>query len=238
MADNAPSSWSNIGDAAFKVGKAIFDTSWLTPIQNLRYLYERLMHLPAGGTQQNYGHSHGELSTGSTPPDGVTIRRSIFNQAFRNSTYEYITFSLAATTWTELIRFRSWCGPFRNLALELRYKVSGDAVKFRLERYDWVDSANASTMTQGLQEQIADKNSTSAVWHTLDGQQWDGLAYSGSDTKLLSLDGPTSMTDFDELCAPAEFRLYAYGSAALDMDIYNVHLFEVLSTEESSGVLS
>ena len=114
--------------------------------------------------------------------------------------------------------------------------VSSDAVKFRLTRYDWVDSGNAVTQTQGIQEQTADKNSTSAVWHTIDGQLWNGAAYAGTDTKLCTIDWDGDITDLDECCALAEFRLDAYASASsTSLALYNWCIHEALTTDEDTG---
>ncbi len=245
---NAPTSWTNIADSLFLAGVKIFDSSWFSMLKNLRYAQELLMHLPAGATQQNYGHGHGELRQDGTPPDGVTLRRTIFAHAFASDGTDYRRHSIGAA-WSPIARWRCCNGAVRRLACEVRSEVDTGNVKYRLERWDWVDSGTCTDDGAGTPgsadggTQYVEESSTvtpaTPTWHTIDGDSFTSNGAGGftannggADTKLLYLDGPTSFADFDEMCNRAEYILYAYASTTQDHDLYNVHLFEVLSTDE------
>jgi len=236
MASDAPTEWTNYVDSLFQVSKAIKDVLGLGHNGAIRYLLEKTLNYPSGETQQNYGHAHGELSD----PDGATIRRSIFTQSFDMGDVAYgIGFSVG-TSWTELLNFRCWVGPFRRLACEIKYTTDHESkqIQFRIESHDANDSAACSAVTNGLQESVKHA-STTQTWHTIDGQQWDGSAYSGSDTKLLIVDGPTSISDYDEMCSWREFDIDCISdTVGTSVGIYSIHLFEVLTTDEDGTLLT
>jgi hypothetical protein len=239
MASDAPVEWTNYVDSLFQVGKAIKDVLGLGHNGSIRYLLEKTLNYPSGETQQNYGHAHGELSE----PDGSTIRRSIFTQSFDlGDVADNISFTVN-TSWVELLNFRCWVGPFKRLACEIKYTTDSEAklIKFRIESGAANDSAAATAATNGLQEQTG-HTTTTAAWRTIDGQQGSGgppLVYAGSDTKLLVIDGPTSIADYDEMCSWREFVIDCISdTASTTVEILSVHLFEVLTTDEDGTLLT
>ena len=245
MAHDAPSSYVNPKDSETTVSKPVKDTTLQKLVNNQRYMRERIAgpSLSAGETRQIYAHDHGESITvdNSTGGEGgLTIRRSLANISFRSGVTDSAV-TTCTTTWKDTgWRVRAYVGPFRFLAVEMRYKVSANAVRFRADRYKWVDSANATTLTAGLQEQTADKNETSFTWHTIDGQAYStgAAAYTGTDTKLMPLEAATGPTTLGELVQPMELRIYVQtASGTATVSTSDLHLFEVTSADDG-GILT
>lgn len=248
MASDAPTAFSNVRDTDIRDGKACYDTQQQSVIGNLRLLYELLASgsAYAGESRQVWPHTHGDLAGSAF--DGEFVGRSIYSKNFRASTTNGAAYTLAATTWTELLRFRARVGAVRRLACELRYLVSTAGVKFRIERWDWNDSSAATDDggTIGTQYLVdsSSQTATSASWHTIDGTSYTsdgGGGYTtnngGADTKLLYLDEGTYSTP-DEDRNLAEFVLRGYASSGLTLTLLGIDLFEVKTTDEgASGLL-
>jgi len=236
--------YRNVKDIEFRVGKPIDDSDILRLNSNVRNLQELVTDSAAGETIQVFGQNHGEVNGGSL--DGFTKRRKVWGQSFKSGTNLYATWNTIAQapSWTDLnLDIRTTLGPFRRLAAELQYLVSDNAVRFRIERWNWKDSAAADDDggtfgTNALQEQTANKGETTLTWHTIDGQQWDavGGSFAGSDTKLMIVTGPTSKTDLHEMCARCELRIFAQASAAAtNLSLGAASIFEVLRKDEGVG---
>lgn len=246
MASENPGAFVNVPDSQLKDGRAIYDMIMQNAIKSSRFLYEMLAagSAYAGETRQQYPHTHGDLIGDAR--DGEWIGRTIYGQTFGAGTTDGATWTIGSATWTELLpgRPRCWVGGVRRLACEVRYEVSANGVKFRLERWDWNDSSDGSDDAGGNGTQYLEETdyqtATSATNHTLDGDSYTsdgagGYTQNGaSATKLLYIDLGTYAAG-DEDRALAEFRLLARGSGSCDLTIYSIEIHEVRTTEESGG---
>ena len=238
---DSPGRFQNVKDAELKVGAAIDDVDIVKFIGNQRHEFELLTDSAAGENQIVHGHGHGDV-TGSSE-DGFTKRDGGFSCTFRSGTSTDAQWTLANTNWTDTgLTIRCNPGPFRRVATEMYYKVSGNGVRFRVERWDWNDSSadtddGGTFGTNALQEQTYSR-ATSLAWHTVDGQKWDASAttFSGSDTKLLVLSGPTSLTTLHEVNDDCGFHLWAQASTAnTTLHIGALRILPAKTTDEGTG---
>jgi hypothetical protein len=247
MASENPNQFQNVSDGLLQDGDEINDATMQKIVGNQRHLYELLTGTTgkAGETRQAWSHGHGDLA--GSAEDGLTIRRDVFSHAFLAGSVQYWTFTLS-TTFTELFTFRGSVGAFHRMFNELRYAVTAQGVKFRVEMWDWVDSGSATAPgTKGTQyvEETAYQTATSPTWHTIDGDSYTtdgGAGYTQNGvaaTKLLYVN-VTSKTDTDEACAQHEFKVYAASSSSTpDLHLYNWKATECLRTDEGgSGILT
>lgn len=235
MSDESPILYTNIKDAQVYASASIFDVIGQRLTKNMRYLYELVAGSAAyaGESRQIWPHNHGDLS--QAPSDGLTVRRSLYNENFFVGGNTYGTYTVS-DSWTEVKRWPAAVGPFRNIAQEIRYATpnAGHAIQIKIERLDWKDSDSSTTVTQGLQTQTS-ISSTTVAWYTIDGQAWNGSAFTGNDTKLMPL-AVTDWDDPDEALALGEFVMSISGTnAGTTVLLYNVHQFEVKATDQGTG---
>lgn len=235
MSDESPILYTNVKDAQVSVSSSIFDVIGQRLTKNMRYLYELLAGPTAyaGESRQVWPHNHGDLSQAAS--DGLTVRRSLYNESLRVGTSEYGTYTVS-DSWTEVKRWPASVGPFRNIAQEIRYATpnAAHAIQIKIERRDWLDSSSSATVTQGLQTQTS-ISSTTVAWYTIDGQAWNGSAFTGNDTKLMPL-AVTDWDDTDEALALSEMVMSISGTnAGTSVYLYNVHQFEVKATDQGTG---
>ena len=250
MADENPNQFQNPLDKTLQDGKAIYDTLLQKIVGNQRHLYELLTGITgkAGETRQAWSHGHGDLA--GSAEDGLLKRRDPYNHLFMGTSNPYWTFTLS-TSWQELFTTRGSLGAVHRMFHELRYEVTAQGVKFRIEMWDWTDSGAATcdgAATKGTQyiEESAYQTSTTAASHTIDGVSYtsDGIGgytanNGGAATKFQHVN-VTSKTGMDEACAQHEWKMYAASSSVTpDLHLYFARGVECTRTDEGgSGILT